>query len=271
MAREKKEEPPKGSPAWMSTFSDLMNLLLCFFVMLFAMSSPDQAKFDQLAQSFAQSFSIFSAGGSAIGEGQLIASGVKQLNNLGEYFSNLGEASQTDEESDNDPTKKYEQERAEKQKKKTTATYSEVAEQANQAKIADYIDINMDADYKFVRISIKGGLLFESGKADIRQESIPILNKLGDILKNYSECRISIEGHTDNVPISKNILYKSNMELSSARAISVWDYFTLVKKLDPNTLEATGRGEYDPIADNNTEEGRAKNRRVEFKIHTDIE
>ena len=95
-----------GSPAWMSTFSDLMNLLLCFFVLLFAMSSTDTAKFEELAQSLASSFSIFSGGGSAIGEGELIASGVRQLSNLGEYFSNVGVASES--KTQEDMEKEYE-------------------------------------------------------------------------------------------------------------------------------------------------------------------
>ena len=69
MARKKKEDPPKGSPAWMNTFSDLMNLLLCFFVLLFSMSSVEEDKFQALVASFQNTFSILPNGGSAIGEG----------------------------------------------------------------------------------------------------------------------------------------------------------------------------------------------------------
>ena len=65
MAKKREEEPPKGSPAWMNTFSDLMNLLLCFFVLLFSMSSVDAQKFELIAASFSQTFSIFSAGATA--------------------------------------------------------------------------------------------------------------------------------------------------------------------------------------------------------------
>lgn len=80
MAKKKQEEAPKGSPAWMATFSDLMNLLLCFFVLLFSMSSIDAAKFEQVVASFNQTFSVLNGGATAIGDGILISNGVSQLN-----------------------------------------------------------------------------------------------------------------------------------------------------------------------------------------------
>mgnify|MGYP002615774819 CR=1 FL=1 len=90
MAKRKPEEPPKGAPAWQSTFADLMNLLLCFFVMLFSMSTMDAQKFELMAASFNQTFSIFSGGASAIGDGMLISNGVSQLNELDKYINSTG-------------------------------------------------------------------------------------------------------------------------------------------------------------------------------------
>ena len=108
MAKKKKEDPPApGSPAWMATFSDLMNLLLCFFVLLFSMSSVDQAKWDAMAQSLASTFSIFQAGSLSFGDGTLLSNGASQLNNLDEYYNNMGESSnETDGESVFDETGK---------------------------------------------------------------------------------------------------------------------------------------------------------------------
>ncbi|MDE7197467.1 MAG: chemotaxis protein, partial [Lachnospiraceae bacterium] len=80
MAKKKPEDPPKGSPAWMATFSDLMNLLLCFFVLLFSMSTIDEVKQEKVVASFNQMFSVFDAGAAAIGDGMLISNGVSQLN-----------------------------------------------------------------------------------------------------------------------------------------------------------------------------------------------
>ena len=91
MAKKKPQEQPAGAPAWMSTFSDLMNLLLCFFVLLFSMSSVDAEKFEKVAASLNASFSIFSAGGSALtDEGILVGSGATQLNDLSSYYNNMG-------------------------------------------------------------------------------------------------------------------------------------------------------------------------------------
>ena len=90
MAKKRQEDPPQGSPAWMATFSDLMNLLLCFFVMLFSMSNMDAQKFELLAASFNQTFSVFRAGASAIGDGVLVSNGVSQLNELDEYLNTTG-------------------------------------------------------------------------------------------------------------------------------------------------------------------------------------
>ena len=82
MAKKKEEEQAPGSPAWMATFSDLMNLLLCFFVLLFSMSTVDAKKFEEVAASFSQTFSIFTAGALSIGDGLLVSNGVSQLNEL---------------------------------------------------------------------------------------------------------------------------------------------------------------------------------------------
>ena len=88
MARKKIKEEAKGFPLWQSTFSDLMNLLLCFFVLLFAMSSPDTEKYDMVTQSFQQSFTIFPAGGTSVNVsgGHLISSGVSVLKQFDGYF-----------------------------------------------------------------------------------------------------------------------------------------------------------------------------------------
>ena len=91
MAKKRKEDtPPPGSPAWMATFGDLMNLLLCFFVLLFSMSKIDAKQFEAIAASFSKEFSVFDGGATAIGEGILISTGVSQLNELDEYINSTG-------------------------------------------------------------------------------------------------------------------------------------------------------------------------------------
>lgn len=267
MARRRQEDPPKGSPPWMNTFSDLMNLLLCFFVLLFSMSSVDEEKYDKMLASLNSSFSIFSGGGSAIGEGQLVSSGVSQLNELSDYVSEMGYEAEAEVDSDEtDPMKYLEEQR----KELSEEMYDEITELTEKYNIDQKVDVKIDGHNQYIKLSIGGSVLFDSGVADIKQEALPILNKIGDILNEYSDCLIKIEGHTDNAQITSNIKFADNMDLSAARAISVWNYLTEKKGLDPSTLEASGRSEFDPIASNDTPEGRAKNRRVEIKIYNGL-
>lgn len=270
MAKKREEEAPKGSPAWMATFSDLMNLLLCFFVLLFSMSSIDEAKYEELVVSLSNSFSIFSGGGSTIGEGTLISNGVSQLNELDDYYNDMGKASEEEETDEGDPLEEYKKQLEKEQKEQTEQLYDELSEIIGEKQIVDKVSLGMDAHYQYVKISLSGAILFESGQADFLSDARPILSKVGDILKLYDDSQIKIEGHTDNVPMTSG-KYADNMELSTARAISVWKYFVNQKGLDPKTLEASGKSQYSPVAKNNTASGRAKNRRVEIKIYSDNE
>lgn len=259
MAKRKAEEPPKGAPAWQSTFADLMNLLLCFFVMLFAMSDVDKQKFELIAASFTQSFSVFSGGAQAVGDGILISNGVSQLNELDEYMTTMGRAAEeTTEEKD-----KWEE--IEEEQLEQSESLSEIIEEALQEQnLEGMVDVDFTSQY--VSLTLNGALLFDSGSAEIKTDSLPILEKIGVILKKYGKSIIEIEGHTDNVPIHTS-RFADNNELSSARALSVFNYLVNNSGLDPAIVKHTGRGEYVPIADNSTEVGRAKNRRVEIKIY----
>lgn len=269
MARKKKEESGGGGAApWMATFSDLMNLLLCFFVLLFAMSSVDEEAFADIAASFNNSFSIFSGGAQAIGEGMLVSQGASQMDNLSEYFSEMGASGENDAtEEGTGSVSDYKKQLAEEQKEATETVYEEVVEAAEKKNIEDSVEIAVDEGYQYVRIVMNGAILFDSGKETIKKEALPILSKIADILKNYEDHLIKIEGHTDNIPINST-KFPNNVWLSTARATEVFQYLTEEKGMDPERLEASGRGEYNPIADNKTESGRAKNRRVEIKIYS---
>lgn len=115
-------------------------------------------------------------------------------------------------------------------------------------------------------ITVVGDLLFDSGKAKIRSEAYPLLDKVSAVLKdNMAQFNIGIEGHTDNVPI-KHSGWKSNWELSSARALSVLHYLATDQGISPERLSAIGYGEYRPVDSNETRDGRKQNRRVEIVI-----
>lgn len=115
-------------------------------------------------------------------------------------------------------------------------------------------------------ITFVADILFDSGKSKIRPEAYSILDKVSKVLvENVPDLNIGIEGHTDNVPI-KHSGWKSNWELSSARALSVLHFLVEEKGLEPFRVAAIGYGEFRPVAGNDTQEGRQKNRRVEVVI-----
>lgn len=274
MARKRKEEEPSAGSPWLNTFADLMNLLLCFFVLLFAFSVPDTEKLQEVAKSFSTSgFSIFT-GGSAIKNGSVISSGLEQMNDFDDYSNNVGDNTSKGEEGTENADTTYEDYMnayiADK-KQASESLYDNLADLAEQKQIGDSVELSIDPNYQYVKFSLSGSILFDSGKAEIKKESLPVFSKIGDILRVYKGYRIEIEGHTDNVPVSKNSRYANNNWLSSARAINAAMYLIEEKGLDPKTLSWTGRGEYEPIATNDTVAGKEKNRRIEIKIYSEID
>lgn len=272
MAKRREEEPPKGSPAWMSTFSDLMNLLLCFFVLLFSMSTVDEAKYAALVAAMNNTFNIFQAGATAIGDGILVSNGVSQLNELDQYINSTGKTADSSEDvpdfQDYEQASQAIQEALEKMEMQKLQDNEELAEQIEEAvaesSLSDQIGVSFTAQY--VQLTMKGALLFDSGQAVVKPEAEKVLDRVGVILERYAQGIIEIEGHTDNVPIH-NASYSDNEELSSARALSVFYYLTENTALDPVDLRHAGMGERVPVADNGTEEGRSRNRRVEIRIY----
>lgn len=287
--KQKQEEAPAGSPAWMATFSDLMNLLLCFFVLLFSMSSTDTEKFQEVIASIQSSFSIFSSGGTSIGEGQMISSGISQLEMFDDYFNSVHDgddeqyekegASDTQSdgqlstdgatETQNNNIGEVSVDEAMEALEEAGAAESEgMAEQIEQKLVEyglqDQVEVDFNANYVMIRIN--GALLFNSGKAELTDEAVVIVDNIAKILEEYDSNIIEIEGHTDNVPMSSGT-YENNDVLSMYRALNVAERVRQDTNLNPAYIKSAGRGEYVPIADNSTKEGRARNRRVEIKVY----
>ena len=271
---KKPEEVKPGLPAWQGTFGDLMNLLLCFFVLLFSMATMDAAKFEEVAASFSSAFSVFSGGEMAIGQGALIGDGVSQLTELSSYITSMGLA-QSGEDSDSEETavgEMEQQELMEAAEAEQLEASAELAEQIEEALEEGEIDNMVSLNYtsQYVQLTIQGSILFDSGKVDLKEDALPVVEKVGQILESYAGGTIEIEGHTDNIPMGGGGKYANNDELSSGRALTIFYYLTENTTLDPANLVHTGRGQYDPIADNSTDEGRARNRRVEIKIYNPL-
>lgn len=119
-----------------------------------------------------------------------------------------------------------------------------------------------------LKVNMLDEILFDSGKTTIKPEGVEVLERVGEILLNVKDRAINVEGYTDNVPIGPELArrYPTNWELSAARATNVARYLQEKIGIDPTLLSATGYGEYQPVASNEDEEGRARNRRIEIVL-----
>lgn len=265
MAKRRPEDPPKGAPSWQSTFSDLMNLLLCFFVLLFSMSTVDAEKFQLVIASLTSSVSVLPGGSTSIGDGRLVGAGVSQLEFLDKYYNDLANSKSTTESTTEGDDKNAEEQYEQMELSESEKMSEQIEKQLENTSLQDAVEVDFNAQY--VQLSLNGALLFESGKADVMEEAYPVVNKISSILAAYQDNLIEIEGHTDNVPVSSRSKYESNDVLSMYRALSVANYIRDNTSLNPAHIKSSGRGDYDPVADNSTPEGRARNRRVEIKVY----
>ncbi len=244
MKKMKEDEPKKGAPAFMNTYGDMMTLLLCFFVLLFSMSSVDAEKYKAVISSF--------GGGAGILEGaETIAENSNILGNGVSQFPT--------------PKSSLDLEKAAELDAALTKLEKEMKEYTKKEQIDDQLVIEKTGDEIIIRFAET--LLFESGKAEIKAGAIPTLDALSSkllecITEGYT---LRFEGHTDNRPIH-TVQFPSNFELSGARAAAVARFYIEERGFDPTKLAIEGMSEYHPIADNSTAEGRSKNRRVEIKI-----
>lgn len=237
MAKKKCPEPKAGLPEWMATYGDLVTLLMCFFVLLFAFSSIDAQKFKAVMESFQGSAGVLS-GGKALSEAPLV-------------FDAMPE-NQTSTESSI-------------QQKKLSDLKDQVEEYVEENQMQEQVELELQD--KGLVIRFKDNVLFDSGSAAIKATSYPILDFLSDLLSSEELIneQIRVEGHTDNVP-NISALYPTNWELSAARATNVVRYFVETADFLPDRLSAAGYSEYHPIASNDSAEGRSANRRVDIVV-----
>ena len=151
----------------------------------------------------------------------------------------------------------------EEEVQKTSRTYEEMLEKMKSEISKGQVTIS-ELKGKLT-VNMLNAILFDSGKAEVKPEGLEVLQKVIDILKGVKDKAIRIEGHTDNVQIVGELTrkYPTNWELSAARAINVARYLQQ-QGIDPTLLAAVAYGEYKPVASNDTEEGKAKNRRIEI-------
>lgn len=234
------------SERWTVTYSDLMNLLLIVFIILYSSSKLDAQKAQQVSQSLNQGFSTMQGTAAAAGQGKGgIGKGGTDATGSDLYW----EADQYGE------------------------FYTEITQLLQQDNLQDKVDTTLDDTG--VIISFKDNVLFAQGSATINNDGVGIIDQIGTLLTKLDFSFILVEGHTDSDPIS-TARFTDNMDLSSARAGNVWR--ELVKcGLQPSEMASIGYGEYRPVAPNDTPENKSKNRRVvvtilkkPFKATTDL-
>lgn len=239
MSRRKAKEDDIDTNSWLGTYSDTITLLLTFFVLLYSYSSVDAQKFQQISSAL-----------------QGVFNG-KNSNQILDFNMNNGEVPVVGSQNESNGKNIDASENVK-------ATYEKLQKQVKDEKLDKYLKIKVDSrGYIF---EIKDKILFETGKADLKPDSIPVLDFITKYIEKIPN-EIIIEGHTDNVPIS-NYKYKDNIDLSSDRANNVTRFFINNKKVDPKRIRPMGLGEYHPIVPNNSDSNRAKNRRVNVLIVT---
>lgn len=228
--RNKQSNNDNGSPAWMTTFGDMMTLLLVFFVLLYSFSVMDVAKFKAFISSLKSQLGVMEGGKTIVSE-DIVARGStgQQFNPSRQNFASLmGEMNQ------------YIEKKGLKDK------------------------VNMELTKRGLVVRLTGRVLYDIGKARIKPGGKKVLDKIADVIKERSN-DIMVEGHTDNWPINTEE-FPSNWELSTTRATNVIKYFIEQQDIKPSRLSAAGYSEYRPLFPNDTSEHRAKNRRIQVVI-----
>ena len=241
MARKKraKAHEEEASEAWLLPYSDLMTLLLALFIALFAITQTDQTKITALAQAFSAAFNM---------------GGPSFFNQMGPNISAKREMI-SDEDVGNYA---YIQEN-----QTLESVQRQLEDYIQQNNLQDQLSTQLEEEGLMIRIKEKA--LFPSGSADLVPESARIGPIVAGLLASIPE-RVLISGHTDTDPIS-NARFPSNWELSSTRALTFMKYLLSINNdLNPARFSAIGYGEYRPIANNETVEGKQTNRRVEILI-----
>ncbi|MFC7679268.1 flagellar motor protein MotB [Paenibacillus sp. GCM10028914] len=237
---------------WMITYADLITLLLIFFVIMYAMSRLDTEKYKLVTDSLQHTFQ---SGDSILEQG----SGITGTADTEKHKNPTPQAT-----GEKDPEPLTERELAFRQQEEELAEFMNVIKQYvtdNQLEN----DIFISDEPQGIAITLSDRFLFSPGRAELKDGADPVLGKLASLFSGLNTT-VSIEGHTDTVPVGQYSAYKDNWELSGARAMSVLRYFLDVSKLNPESFQYAGYADTRPAADNDTAQGRQKNRRVEITV-----
>ncbi len=229
MRRRRRKDEQNNTGNWLTTYSDMVTLLLTFFVLLFSFSEIDAQKFRSIMSSF--------QGGAGVLEG---GTSLNLDENLGSTEGLL-----------------------EEDLEKLKDILEEYAESIGLGE-----EIILSVEERGLVVRFMDNVLFDSGKADLKPESKEILKSVAEILNRdeFKDKLIKVEGHTDTDPILYSKKYPTNWELSVIRATNVLRYLVEEENIEGNRISSSGYSYYRPIAPNDTRENKAKNRRVDIVI-----
>lgn len=256
MSKSKKrheEHEEHADETWLIPYADLLTLLLALFIVLYAMSSANISKFEDMSKAF----------------NIALSSGVGVLQKPS--IRTIGEDLEKKDKAGDSPNNEAEQKKEDETHKELMKKEQEDLEKLKKS-IDEYIEkngLNTQLETKLnhsqLMITISDNALFASGSAALRPQSINLATAIAAMLQQYPGYEVVVAGHTDNLPI-KNAEFDSNWNLSSARALNFMKIFFNNHNLDQALFSAVGYGEYRTIDTNDTTAGRSKNRRVEVSI-----
>lgn len=228
MRKKKEHHEEHVDEAWLLPYSDMLTLLLALFIVMFAMGQTDAGKFKAMSEQF----NIIFAGGSGVMQ--------QDGNSVIPMEISPGQA-------------EYD---------KMSEVKKMLEEEITKEGYSDKVKVDLNSEG--LEISIQDAVLFNTGEADVKNNLSPLLVQVSNLLQGLDN-QIKVVGHTDNVPI-KNDKFQSNWELSSMRAINVMNFIVSSGKISADKVSIQAYGEYMPKFENTTEDGRAKNRRVEIIV-----
>ncbi len=250
--RQKKPEKEPNHERWLISYADFITLLFAVFVTLYAMSQTDKRKMDQLVASLRESFGMVKTGAAAEKMSLIETTDLRSIPSVRQQVITPGmrNAAATGRELGQATAQDFRQIKA--------------AIEENLKRYGAQNKVNVDVTKRGLVVSLKEAGFFDSGDDTVKQESLPLLAMVGRSLSGYAN-PVRIEGNTDNVPIH-SARFRSNWELSTARATNIVHYLIENYRFQPGKISAVGYGEFRPMADNGTELGRARNRRVDIVL-----
>lgn len=231
MAKEKKCDCEKGAPLWVVTFGDMMSLLMTFFVLLLSFATLEEPKrYSETLLAIKGAFGVLPR------EQTLV-----QINPMPAPMKKPSERQET--------------------------SARRIQRSMQMHPVSEDVQVKYD-ESGGVRITLPAALLFEPGETELRPEVYPVLNDLADVLSDLDGAFFEIRGHTDDTPLGEGSRFRDNIDLSYARADGVARYLSQVGRMPLQQFQIVACGAGQPVAPNNTAEGRAANRRVDIYVRS---